>query len=123
MREYKFGRVQMRIMQVLWKKKRANAREITDAINEFEPVAHSTVQTLLRILEKKGAIDHDIDKRTFIFYPKLKNEKVINDEIGNFINRLFGGSTECMVLHLVKNQYISPEDWKKISKQFEGEEK
>ena len=123
MKKYKFGRVQMRIMQELWKKKRSNARELTDAINEFEPVAHSTVQTHLRILENKGAIDHDIEKRTFIFYPKLNNEKVINDELGSVISRLFGGSAECMVSHLVKNQYISPEDWKMISKQFEDEEK
>ena len=56
MKKYYFGRVQMRIMQVLWKKKRASAREITDALNEFEPIAHSTVQTLLRTLENKNAI-------------------------------------------------------------------
>ena len=77
MTDYSFGRVQLKIMHVLWKKKRANAREITDALNEVEPIAHSTVQTLLRTLEKKGAIDHELDDRTFIFYPLVKNEKVV----------------------------------------------
>ena len=123
MKKFKFGRVQMRIMQVLWKKKRANAREITEALNEYEPIAHSTVQTLLRTLEKKSAIDHDIDERTFIFYPLVKNEKVIKDELGNFINHIFSGSAGCMVSHLVKNQYISPEELRKISKLFEDKRK
>ena len=123
MKKFKFGRVQMRIMQVLWKKKRANAREIAEALNEFEPIAHSTVQTLLRTLEKKGAIDHDIDDRTFIFYSLVKNEKVIKDELGNFINHIFAGSAGCMVSYLVKNQYISPEELKKISKLFDDKRK
>jgi len=123
MKKFKFGRVQMRIMQVLWKKKRASAREITEALNEFEPIAHSTVQTLLRTLEKKSAIDHDIDQRTFIFYPLVKNEKVIKDELGNFINHMFEGSAGSMVSNLVKNQYISPEELRKISKLFEDKRK
>ena len=123
MKKYFFGRVQMRIMQVLWKKKRASAREITDALNEFEPIAHSTVQTLLRTLEKKNAIDHDIDHRTFIFYPLVKNDRVIKDELGNIINHMFEGSAGSMVSHLVKNQYISPDELRKISKLFENKRK
>ena len=47
------GRVQLLIMQVLWDMGQATAREITDAINRIEPIAHSTVQTLLRGLEEK----------------------------------------------------------------------
>ena len=50
------GRVQLLIMQVLWEKRRATAREITQALSESEPVAHSTVQTLLRGLEDKGSV-------------------------------------------------------------------
>ncbi|MFC1552550.1 BlaI/MecI/CopY family transcriptional regulator, partial [Candidatus Latescibacterota bacterium] len=92
---------------------------ITDALNEFEPIAHSTVQTLLRTLEKKGAIDHEIDDRTFIFYPLVKNEKVVEEELGTFIEKLFAGSTGSMVSYLVKNQYISSDELKKISELFD----
>ncbi len=44
----RFGPVQLRIMQVLWQKVRANAREITEELNKESPIAHSTGQTLLR---------------------------------------------------------------------------
>ena len=43
---------------------------------ETEPVAHSTVQTLLRQLEAKGAVGHAAENRTFVFFPRLKEDKV-----------------------------------------------
>lgn len=52
----RLGRVQLVIMQILWERGSATAREITEAINQKDPCAHSTVQTLLRGLEEKGDI-------------------------------------------------------------------
>lgn len=118
MSELSFGRVQMRIMQVLWAKKRATAREITDAMNEYEPIAHSTVQTLIRTLEQKGAIAHDVDDRTFVFYPLVKDEKVLRGALREFIDRMFNGSTEGLVAYLVKNDNLSPDELKKVSELF-----
>ena len=76
-------------MRVLWEKGRANAREITDALNEIEPIAHSTVQTLLRKLEQKGAVDHDIDYRTFIFYPLVKEKNATQHAVRDFVEHVF----------------------------------
>ena len=63
------GKVQAKIFRILCERGRASAREITDVLNEAAPTAHSTVQTLLRTLEAKGAVSHDVEGRTFIFYP------------------------------------------------------
>ena len=51
----KLGKVQLQIMQVLWERGEATAREITDALCASAPIAHSTTQTLLRKLEKRGS--------------------------------------------------------------------
>lgn len=116
MKKYKFGRVQLRIMKVLWEKKRVSAREITDALNSAgDKIAHSTVQTLLRGLEHKGAINHDIDYRTFIYYALVKNEQVIRYSLHEMIDMFFEGSTSSLVSFLVKKQYISPEELKALS--------
>ena len=114
MSSLRFGKVQMRIMQVLWKKKRANAREITDELNKIEPIAHSTVQTLLRKLEAKEAVDHEIDNRTFIFYPLVKAEKVTQSALREFVDRIFAGSPSGLVSYLIKHEKISKEDLQKI---------
>ena len=114
MSSLRFGPVQLRIMQVLWEKGRTNAREITDTLNRIEPIAHSTVQTLLRELEQKGAVDHDIDDRTFIYYTLVDAEKVKGNVLRDLIDRMFAGSPEGLVSHLIKHEKFSPEELKKI---------
>ena len=123
MSSLRFGRVQYRIMQVLWDKGRVNAREITDALNKIEPIAHSTVQTLLRKLEAKGAVDHDIDNRTFIFYPTVKKDQAKQSALHEFIDKIFAGSPTGLVSYLIKNEYIPPEEMTKIREIMESPEK
>ena len=110
MGETQLGRMQFRIMQVLWDRGRANAREITDALNESGTVAHSTVQTLLRQLEAKGAVGHDAGNRTFVFFPRLKEDKVKKTAAHELLERVFGGDVGSLVAHLLKNERISRDD-------------
>ena len=119
----RLGRVQLRIMQVLWEKGRANARAITEALNKIAPIAHSTVQTLLRKLEKKGAVDHDIDERTFIFYPLVEAENVTRNALQDFVDGIFEGSPAGLVSYLIKNEYIPPEELEDIRKLINKKEK
>jgi BlaI family penicillinase repressor len=107
MEKSQLGRMQFRIVQVLWDRGQASAREITDALNASEPVAHSTVQTLLRQLEAKGAIDHRAEGRTFLFFPKLKEEKVKRTAARDLLERVFGGSVGSLVAHLLQNERLS----------------
>jgi BlaI family penicillinase repressor len=99
-------------------KKTRNRPGINDAMNEYEPIAHSTVQTLIRTLEQKGAITHDVDDRTFVFYPLVKDEKVLRGALREFIDRMFNGSAEGLVAYLVKNGNLSPDELKKVSELF-----
>ena len=120
-KKLEFGKVQTKIMQVLWEKKRATAREITEALNKEKFIAHSTVYTLMCALEKKGAIAHDVDDRTYIFYPLVQNEKFVNNTMRDLIDRVFAGSAGGVVSYLLKNQFITPDEVKKISEMIEQE--
>ncbi len=110
------GRVQLRIMQVLWDKNRATAREITDAINASEPIAHSTVQTLLRGLEEKGSISHEAEGRTFVFFPLVAEDKYKRNATRDLVERVFGGNAAMLVAHLLKNEKVSREEVDEIRK-------
>jgi BlaI family transcriptional regulator, penicillinase repressor len=110
MGELQLGRMQFRIMQVLWDRGRVSAREITEALNESEPVAHSTVQTLLRQLEAKGAVEHDAENRTFVFFSRLKEDKVKKNAARELLERVFGGNVGSLVAHLLKNEPLSREE-------------
>ena len=76
-------------------------------LNETEPVAHSTVQTLLRQLEAKGAVAHEANDRTFVFFPRLKEDKVKRTSARELLERVFGGSVGSLVAHLLNNEKLS----------------
>lgn len=110
------GRVQLLIMQVLWERGRATAREITDAINASEPIAHSTVQTLLRGLEEKRAVSHEAQDRTFVFFPLVQEHEFKQSATRDLVERVFGGSAGSLVAHLLKSENVSREEIEEIRK-------
>nr|WP_321268653.1 BlaI/MecI/CopY family transcriptional regulator [uncultured Sulfurimonas sp.] len=122
MTEREFGRIQLRIMQYLWSNQRATAREITDALNEFEPINHKNVQTIIRRLEKKGVISHDIDDRTHIYYPVIKNDNAKLHEVRTFVDKVFHGSLGSLVSSLIESKQMSLDELKKIFKMVDKKE-
>ena len=110
------GRVQLRIMQVLWEQGCSTAREITDTLNATEPIAHSTVQTLLRGLEEKDAVSHKAEGRTFVFFPRVKEKQFKQSASRDLVERVFGGNAGTLVAHLLKNENVSRKEIEEIRK-------
>jgi BlaI family penicillinase repressor len=123
MGQTQLGRMQFRIMQVLWDRGRANAREITEALNEAEPVAHSTVQTLLRQLEAKGAVGHEAENRTFVFFPRLREDKVKRTAARELLERVFGGNVGSLVVHLLKGERLSRDELDELHRLIDQQRK
>lgn len=123
MNQAKMGQVQLRIMQTLWKLQRATARELTDVLNREEPIAHSTVQTLLRQLEAKGAVDHEVEGRTFYFYPLVEHDKVKRSATRELLQNVFGGSVAGLVSHLLANEKVSSAELAELRKLIDKQRK
>jgi BlaI family penicillinase repressor len=117
----KLGRQQLQIMQILWKQGRATAREITEALNGRQRIAHSTVQTLLRQLEAKGAVDHESVDRTFVFFPLYQQDAVAETVTRDLLARVFHGSVYGLVAHLLKHEKLSREDLERLRELIETE--
>ena len=123
MTQTRMGQVQLRIMQLLWQMKRATARELTEELNKSEPIAHSTVQTLLRQLEAKGSVAHEKQQRTFYFYPLVKEEKVKKSAASELIQNVFGGNVGGLVSYLLENEKISSDELAEIRKLIDQKKK
>ena len=106
----RIGAVQLQIMRVLWARGRVTAREITDELSRYKRIAHSTVQTLLRKLEAKGAVGHEVKGRTFVFHPLVTEAEVCRSATRELLSRIFDGSAVGLVAHLVRQEDISPEE-------------
>ena len=110
----KLGKVQLQIMQILWERGEATAREITEALNLAELIAHSTTQTLLRKLEAKGAVAHIVRDRVFVFRPLSQEADVSESAARDLLTRVFGGSVYGLVSHLLKHESISDDELSRL---------
>ncbi len=121
----RLGRVQLNIMRVLWRRGRASAREITDALTQEAAgadrpvIAHSTVQTLLRKLEAKEAVGHDLEDRTFVYFPLIAEDSVKHRATRDLVERVFGGSVGGLVAYLLKEERISRREMAEIERLIE----
>ena len=108
------GNVQFRIMRVLWDDGEATARRVTDRLNEAGPIAHSTVQTLLRKLETKRAVAHERRDRVFVFRPLVGEHEVTRSAAQELLGRLFQGSISGLVAHLLEDEAVSDEEMRRL---------
>jgi BlaI family penicillinase repressor len=118
----RLGRVQHEMMQVLWQRGRATAREITEELSRGRPIAHSTVQTLLRKLEAKGAVTHDVEDRTFVFRPLYQQAEVRETAARDLLTRVFNGSVYGLVAHLLQHEPISRDEMRRLRQLVEENE-
>ena len=81
---------ELEILKVLWVRGKASVREVQQDLNKFAgPVAYSTVQTLLNIMEdKKSLVRHVVEGRTFIYIPRKTSERTIRELTGRFVDRV-----------------------------------
>jgi BlaI family transcriptional regulator, penicillinase repressor len=112
----RLGAVQLRIMQVLWDRGQATAREITDELSREESISHSTVQTLLRQLEAKGAVAHEAQDRTFVFRPLYREDEVRDTALRDVLSRVFHGSAYGLMSHLLRQEEISRDELGRLKK-------
>ena len=116
----RLGNVQLKIMRILWRKQSATAREITEELSKEGTFAHSTVQTLLRKLEAKGAVSHEIQDRTFYFKPEVEESLVSQSATSEFIDRMFEGSLSGLVAHVLDHEVIAPEEFDRLEKMIKA---
>jgi len=122
-KQIKLGQLQLQLMQVLWDRQQATARELTDEMSKSAPIAHSTVQTLLKRLEIKGAIKHKTDGRTFVFMPALGQEDVQLSAVKDMFRSVFRGSASLLVAHLIEHESISQDELKQLRELIDSKSK
>ena len=104
------------ILRLVWQVGKATVQEVCDSLPARRKIAYATVQTLLRRLEKKGYLKHDIRGKAHVFFPAVKQEAVIKRSVGDFIERLFGGDPIPLMQYLAEHGKIGAEDIEKLKR-------
>jgi predicted transcriptional regulator len=101
---------ELRIMNVLWGKGSGTVQQVLDALAEKPVLAYNSVLTTIRILEKKGYLRHLKDGRAHVFTPLVGRQEATRSEISRLVGRFFKNSQEQLVLNLLEDQGIGPEE-------------
>lgn len=111
------------ILRLVWQLESATVQDICDALSEDRGVTYATVQTLLRRLEKKGYVRHDMKGKAHVFSAAVKREEVIERTVGDFVARLFGGDPLPLMLHLADHSRLKAEDIERLKKLIKKQSK
>ena len=111
---------ELRLMNVLWQKGSANVQQVLDALPKKPPLAYNSVLTTIRILEKKGYVKHVKDGRAHVYIPLVDRKDATRSEIRHLVGRFFKNSHELLVLNLLQDDAIDPEELARLRSLIEG---
>ena len=95
-------------MHVLWNRGSATVADVLDALPSRPKATYSTVQTMLRILERKGYARHEKVGRAFVYRAVLDRRQARRRALGHLLTRLFDDSPSLLVLNVLEDQRIDP---------------
>jgi predicted transcriptional regulator len=101
---------ELRIMNVLWIRGSGTVQEVLDSITEKPVLAYNSVLTTIRVLERKGYLKHLKDGRAHVYTPVVGQKEATRSEIRHLVSRFFKDSHEQLVLNLLEDQGIGPEE-------------
>jgi predicted transcriptional regulator len=101
---------ELRIMNVIWRKGSGTVQQVLDSITEKPVLAYNSILTTVRVLERKGYLKHLKDGRAHVYTPLVGQQEATRSEIRHLVGRFFKNSHEQLVLNLLEDQGIGPEE-------------
>jgi predicted transcriptional regulator len=107
---------ELEIMKVIWELQTATVRHVYEALLRRRKIAYTTVMTMMGIMEEKGFLKKQSGERAYVYRPAQAKSVVMRAMLQDFVSRVFNGSAEPLLVQLVKDRYLSPQDLEKIAR-------
>jgi predicted transcriptional regulator len=101
---------ELRIMNVLWAKGSGTVQQVLDSIEQKPVLAYNSILTTIRVLERKGYLKHLKDGRAHVYMPVVGQKEATRSEIRNLVGRFFQNSHEQLVLNVLEDSGIGPDE-------------
>lgn len=105
---------ELRIMNVLWGKGPSTVQQVLQALQKKPALAYNSVLTTVRILEKKGYVEHAKDGRAHVYVPLIGRQEASRSEIKHLVQRFFGSSQDALVLNILEERELDQEEIKRL---------
>jgi BlaI family transcriptional regulator, penicillinase repressor len=99
---------ELAIMKVVWRLDTATVRDVYESLRAERTIAYTTVMTMMRILEDKGYLKKAISSdRAFVYAPTKPRQQVLGAMVRDFVDRVFDGAPDSLLLHLAKDNKLT----------------
>ena len=103
---------EMELLKVLWTLGEGSVREVHEGLSEDPKLHFNTIQTQLRIMDRKGLVAHRRVGRTFIYRPLCTREQVSS----RFLNKVFDGALDQLVLSMLNASHVDADELNDLEK-------
>jgi predicted transcriptional regulator len=107
---------ELEIMKIVWKLDQATVRDVYEELLKRRKIAYTTVMTMMKILEQKKYLKKSQEERAYVYRPARPKEQVIGGMVREFLNRVFNGSAEPLLMHLVEDEKLTEKDLEEVSR-------
>ena len=113
-------KLELDIMQVVWRIGAGNVGAVQEGLEQ--PLAYTTVQTMLNILVRKGHLERKLDGRAYEYSAVVSQARASRHAVSDLVDRMFGGSSEALVMSLIKNRQIDAQKIAELSRRLDEED-
>jgi BlaI family penicillinase repressor len=112
------GEVEQNVMDYIWANGPTTAEGCREGLASTRPMKDSTIRTVLRRLEEKGYLTHEVEGRTFIYKASDARQNVAVRAVKNIIDRFCGGSAEQLVLGMVDSAVLNRKELERLARRI-----
>jgi BlaI family penicillinase repressor len=112
------GELEQAVLETLWESGVSTAEECREALMATHPMKDSTVRTVLRRLEEKGYLTHEVRGRTFVYQPSEARQNVAARAAKQLVDRFCGGSVEQLLVGMVESDVLDPEELERLARRI-----
>lgn len=105
---------ELRLMKLLWERGESAVSDLVAALSDEMPLAYTSVLTTVRVLEKKGYVQHRQEGRAFLYRPTVAEHEAGRSEVRHVLRRFFDGSREQLLISLLGDDEVTPEELQRL---------
>jgi BlaI family transcriptional regulator, penicillinase repressor len=107
---------ELEIMKIVWAREEATVRDVYEELLKRRKIAYTTVMTMMKILEQKKHLKKTQEDRAYLYRPARPKQQVIGGMVREFLNRVFNGSAEPLLMHLVEDEKLTEKDLEEVTR-------
>jgi predicted transcriptional regulator len=100
--------LELQIMKVLWREGPSSVLAVQKSLAPHTDLAYTTVQTMLNVLHRKDRVRRKSKGRAYEYRAVVSEEKALGQAVRDLVERMFGGSSEELVMSLIKSRQVDP---------------